>query len=169
MTPFDRYVRQLTRRSFLGRAATGIGSVALASLLNPRLFADDANPKTSGERYQGLINPPHYRPKIKRIIYLYMAGGPSHLETFDPKPKLAEMNGQPMPESITKGQPIAQLQGAKLNCFAPQHPFKKCGQSGQEISAIFPHLGEVADEICIVRSLHTEAINHDPAHTFMNT
>ena len=75
-----------------------------------------------------------------------MAGGPSHLETFDYKPKLAEMNGQPMPESFTKGQPIAQLQGAKLNCFAPQHAFKKCGKSGQEISDIFPHLGEVADE-----------------------
>ncbi len=74
-----------------------------------------------------------------------------------------------MPESFTKGQPIAQLQWAKLNCFAPQHPFKKCGKSGQEISEIFPHIGTVADDICIVRSLHTEAINHDPAHTFMNT
>jgi hypothetical protein len=98
-----------------------------------------------------------------------MAGGMSHLETFDHKPKLAKMHGQPMPESFTKGQPIAQLQGAKLNCFAPQHPFVKCGKSGQEISAIFPHLQTVADELCIVRSLRTEAINHDPAHTFMNT
>jgi hypothetical protein len=74
-----------------------------------------------------------------------------------------------MPESITKGQPIAQLQGAKLTCMGPQHPFNKCGQSGQEISTIFPRLAGVADELCIVRSLHTEAINHDPAHTFMNT
>jgi uncharacterized protein DUF1501 len=163
--PMDRLVRQLTRRSFLGRAATGIGTVALASLLNPRLFAEGsaANP------LHGVVNPPHLRPKIKRIIYLYMAGGPSHLETFDYKPKLAEMDGKPMPESITKGQPIAQLQGAKLNCFAPQHPFKKCGNSGQEISTIFPYISEAADDICIVRSLHTEAINHDPAHTFMNT
>src|SRR3984957_9259591 len=79
------------------------------------------------------------------------------------------MSGKPMPESFTKGQPIAQLQGQKLNCFAPQHPFKKCGQSGQEISEIFPHLADVADELCIVRSMKTEAINHDPAHTFMNT
>jgi hypothetical protein len=98
-----------------------------------------------------------------------MAGGPSHLETFDHRPKLAAMHGQPFPESITKGQPIAQLQGAKLNCFGPQHPFKKWGKSGQEISEIFPRLGTVADEICIVRSLKTEAINHDPAHTFMKT
>ncbi len=167
MTPFDRYVRQYDARSFLGRAATGIGTVALASLLDPRLLADEANAKAT--HYRGVVNPPHFKPTVKRIIYLYMAGGPSHLETFDYKPKLAEMNGQPMPESITKGQPIAQLQGAKLNCFAPQHPFKKCGKSGQEISEIFPHIGTVADDICIVRSLHTEAINHDPAHTFMNT
>jgi hypothetical protein len=98
-----------------------------------------------------------------------MAGGPSHLETLDHKPKLAEMHGEPMPESFTKGQPIAQLQGKELKCFAPQHPFKKYGESGQEICEIFPHFGTIADEICIVRSLRTEAINHDPAHTFMNT
>ncbi len=166
---FDQYKLNLTRRAFLGRAATGIGSVALASLLNPRLFADESPAKSAALLYRGVVNPTHFKPKIKRVIYLYMAGGPSHLETFDYKPKLAEMNGQPMPESITKGQPIAQLQGAKLTCFAPQHPFKKCGKSGQEISAIFPHISEVADDLCIVRSLHTEAINHDPAHTFMNT
>jgi hypothetical protein len=103
------------------------------------------------------------------VIWLYMAGGPSHLETLDYKPKLAEMSGKPMPESFTRGQPIAQLQGAKLTCFAPQHPFKRCGKSGQQLSAIFPRLAEVADELCVVRSLRTEAINHDPAHTFMNT
>src|SRR5712664_3440020 len=111
MNPFDQYKLALTRRSFLGRAATGVGSVALASLLNPRLLADGS--KTEAK---GVVNPPHYRPKVKRIIYLYMAGGPSHLETFDYKPKLAEMNGKPMPESITKGQPIAQLQGQRLTC-----------------------------------------------------
>ena len=108
-------------------------------------------------------------PKAKRVICLYMAGGPSHLETFDHKPKLAEMHGQPMPESFTKGQPIAQLQGQKLNCFGPQHAFKKFGKSGQEICELFPHIGDGRR-----RDLHhplddTEAINHDPAHTFMNT
>jgi hypothetical protein len=99
-----------------------------------------------------------------------MAGGMSHLESFDPKPRLRAMDGQPMPTSFTAGQPIAQLQGnAQLRCFGPQHVFRRCGQSGQEISEIFPHIGSIADDICIVRSLKTDAINHDPAHTFMNT
>lgn len=99
-----------------------------------------------------------------------MAGGMTHLDTWDYKPKLAEMHGQPMPESITKGQQIAQLQGAKLNCFGPQHEFRKWGRSGQEFSVIWPQLGEkCADDMCLVRSVFTEAINHDPAHTFMNT
>jgi hypothetical protein len=103
------------------------------------------------------------------VIILCQAGGPSHLETFDHKPKLAELHGKPMPESYTKGQPIAQLQGQQLNCFAPQFPFERYGQSGQQICTLFPGIGSVADEICIVRSMVTEAINHDPAHTFMNT
>src|SRR5262249_34469659 len=120
------------------------------------------------ERWRGVIRPLHRPAKAKRVIWLYMAGGPSHLETFDYKPKLAEMHGKPMPESFTKGQPIAQLQGAKLVCFGPQHKFQKCGKSGQEISTIFPQLATVADDICIIRSMYTEAINHDPAHTFMN-
>jgi len=159
----------LARRAFLGRGAAGLGSLALASLLQPRLFAADAGGTEKVPTYRGVVYPPHLPPKVKRIIWLYMAGGPSHLETLDHKPKLAQMHGKPMPESFTKGQPIAQLQGAKLTCFAPQHPFKKVGASGQEISSIFPHLQSVADELCVVRSLRTEAINHDPAHTFMNT
>jgi hypothetical protein len=164
-------LRQISRRTFLGRTSAGLGALTLASLLNLRLLqgSDQQSGDTKIDRWPGVLNPPHWRPRVKRVIHLYMAGGPSHLDTFDYKPKLAEMHGQPMPESFTKGQPIAQLQGAKLNCFAPQHPFKKCGQSGQEISEIFPHLATVADEIAIVRSMVTEAINHDPAHTFMNT
>jgi hypothetical protein len=158
----DQLRRRLSRRAFLGRAASGLGGVALASLLEPRLFA-------AGPAGHGVINPLHFAPKAKRVIWLCMAGGPSHLETFDNKPKLAAMSGQPMPESFTKGQPIAQLQGAKLTCFAPQHPFVKCGQSGLELTTIFPHLAKVADDLCIIRSMKTEAINHDPAHTFMNT
>ncbi len=111
-----------------------------------------------------------FAPKAKRVIFLCMAGGPSHLETFDHKPKLAELDGRPMPESYTKGQPIAQLQGNKqLKCMGPQYAFNRHGQSGQEISEVFRHIPEVADDICVIRSLKTEAINHDPAHTFMNT
>ncbi|HEY2841948.1 MAG TPA: DUF1501 domain-containing protein [Pirellulales bacterium] len=172
----DPIEQTLVRRAFLGRATTGVGSLALASLLNPKLLGAaeaPAQPVSTpvGEEgpWRGVIMQPHFPLRIKRVIYLYMAGGPSHLETLDYKPKLAEMHGKPMPESITKGQPIAQLQGAKLTCFAPQHEFKQYGQSGQSLSTVFPKLGEVADELCVIRSLHTEAINHDPAHTFMNT
>jgi hypothetical protein len=98
-----------------------------------------------------------------------MAGGPSHLETFDHKPKLAELNGKPMPESLTKGQQLAQLQGQKLVCFGPQHPFAKMGPNGTDICGLFPHIGSVLGDICLIRSMTTEAINHDPAHMFMNT
>jgi len=167
MNPHQHIALQQTRRAFLGRAAGGIGSMALASLLNPeRLLADDGDPLRQS---LGVVNPLHFAPKAKRIIHLYQAGGPSHLETFDHKPKLAEMHGKPMPESLTEGQPIAQLQGKKLSCFAPQFPFTKYGDSGQEICSLFPQIGSVADDLCIIRSMTTEAINHDPAHTMMNT
>ena len=160
----------LARRAFLARAAGGIGGLAAGSLL-----AADAAVAATGSHaglagWPGVIRPFHVPPRAKRVIWLYMAGGMTHLDTFDHKPKLAAMNGQPMPESFTKGQQIAQLQGQALKCFAPQHPFAKVGQSGQEISTIFPEISaRIADRIAIVRSLHTEAINHDPAHTFMNT
>jgi hypothetical protein len=98
-----------------------------------------------------------------------MAGGPSHLETLDYKPRLAELHGKPMPESLTKGQQIAQLQDHKLTCFGPQFPFQRFGRSGQEISSVLPNIGGLADDICIIRSMHTEQINHDPAQAFMNT
>ena len=150
-----------SRRSFLGRSSLGIGSLALASLLN-----QDAN---AAKKASGLPGLPHFAAKAKRVIFLCMAGGPSHLESFDYKPKLAEMHGKPMPTSFTANQPIAQLQGQKLVCQAPMLKFKKHGKSGQQISEAFPHLGSVADELCIIRSLHTDQINHDPAHTVMNT
>jgi uncharacterized protein (DUF1501 family) len=158
----------LARRVFLGRSACGMGAAALASLLHETASGVDVAPRAPLAA-RGVIHPLHLAPKAKRVIFLTMAGGPSHLESLDYKPKLAEMHGQPMPESFTKGQPIAQLQGKELKCFAPQHAFKKHGESGQEICEIFPHFGSIADEICIVRSLRTQAINHDPAHTFMNT
>ena len=167
LDPRDLSLR-LNRRAFLGRTAQGLGTLALASLIRPAMLAA-ATPSPRKDKWTGVVNPPHYPPKVKRVIWLTMAGGPSHLETFDYKPKLAKMHGEPMPESFTKGKQIAQLQGAKLACFGPQHPFKKFGKSGAEICELFPHLGSVADEICIVRSMTTEAINHDPAHMFMNT
>ena len=112
---------------------------------------------------------PHHQPKVKRVIHLYMAGGMSHLESFDYKPVLAKMNGKAMPESKTKGMQLAQLQGKALKCFGPQFKFKQYGQSGQMISEMLPHIGSVADDIAIVRSMTNEQINHDPAHTVMNT
>jgi len=153
---------EIQRRTFLRQGIAGLGLLGLNSLLEPRLFA------AAGESH-GVINPLHHPAKAKRIIFLYQAGGPSHLETFDNKPKLREMHSKPMPESFTKGQQIAQLQGKQLVCFGPQHEFKKFGKSGQEICELFPRIGGVADDICIVRSLWTEQINHDPAHTIMNT
>jgi hypothetical protein len=115
------------------------------------------------------VNPLHFPAKARRVIWLSMAGGPSHLETFDPKPKLVEMHGKPMPESFTRGKQIAQLQGQKLVCYGPQLPFKRFGKAGVELCELFTQLGSVSDEICWVRSMTSEAINHDPAHMFMNT
>ncbi|MBN9122355.1 MAG: DUF1501 domain-containing protein [Planctomycetes bacterium] len=154
------------RRTFLTQSCRGVGALALASLLDRRAAA--APQKV--EKWKGVVTKPHVPPKVKRVIFMVMAGGASHLELFDNKPELAKRHGQQMPESITKGQPIAQLQGsAKLICFGPQWGFKKHGKSGQEMNELFVHLPEVADDLCIVRSAKTEAINHDPAHTFMNT
>lgn len=150
----------VNRRTFLGRGAAGLGLAALNTLLNPRLLAAPQ---------KGVVHPLDFAQKAKRVIYLYQAGGPSHLETFDYKPKLAEMTGKPMPESFTKGQQIAQLQGQALTCLGPTHGFKRFGQSGQMICELFPRIGGLVDETCIVRSMWTEQINHDPAHTFMNS
>src|SRR5438309_1470097 len=161
----------LSRRTFLSRTAHGVGKIALASLLSPTLFrtALAASVKPAIDKWTGVVNPLHYPAKAKRVIWLSMAGGPSHLETFDYKPKLAEMHGQPMPESFTAGKQIAQLQGKELKCFAPQHKFKTFGKNNVEICELFPQIGSVIDEICLIRSMTTEAINHDPAHMFMNT
>ncbi len=169
MDLFEKIRLQQNRRTFLRRAGVGIGGVALSSLLNPLAALAKQAKAASSDKWNGVIDQLHFAPKAKRVIFLCMAGGPSHLETLDYKPKLAELHGQPMPESFTKGQPIAQLQGQQLKCFAPQFPFAKYGRSGQEMSTAFPHIGSIADDICIIRSMHTEQINHDPAHTFMNT
>ncbi|MDP7281798.1 MAG: DUF1501 domain-containing protein, partial [Candidatus Poribacteria bacterium] len=165
----QEYHKKETRRTFLGQSVRGIGSLALASLLNPDL-SEASIGATQLPKWKGVTNPTHFQPKAKRVIHLCMAGGPSHLETLDYKPKLAAMDGRPMPKSFTKGQPIAQLQNNKeLKCLGPQYPFARHGQSGQMISTAFPHIGGIADDICIINSLQTEQINHDPAHTFFNT
>ncbi|MFK7742986.1 MAG: DUF1501 domain-containing protein [Planctomycetota bacterium] len=161
MRPFD----QLTRRTFFGGGVAGIGAIAARQLLGQKSRPSGSKPG----RYAGAVSPLHHAPRAKRVIHLYMAGGPSHLETFDYKPKLAELDGQPMPESFTSGQPIAQLQGRRLVCMAPQFSFGRFGKSGQLICKRFPHLAAVADDLAVIRSMKTDQINHDPAHTLFNT
>ncbi|MGI9445376.1 MAG: DUF1501 domain-containing protein [Rubripirellula sp.] len=153
----------LNRRTFLSNNGVAVGSAALASMLATESQA--ANKVNAGAR----IDLPHHLAKAKRVIFLCMAGGPSHLETFDYKPELDRLNGQPMPASYTAGQPIAQLQGKELKCQGHLTKFAKHGQSGQLISDYLPFHQKMADDICIIRSMVTEQINHDPAHTFMNT
>lgn len=157
MTPFH----PLTRRAFLTRSGVGLGSVALATLLRRDLAA--------AERSRGLAGLPHHAAKAKCVIFLYMSGGPSHLETFDYKPVLDQLDGQPMPESFTRGQPIAQLQGQKLKVQGHLTKFQQYGQSGQWISDYLPYHAKIVDDIAIIRSMVTDQINHDPAHTMMNT
>ena len=144
----------INRRAFLGGAGLSLGSAALNMLM--------ANNSTT---------PRYLLPKAraKRVIFLCMAGGPSHLETFDYKPKLDQLHDQPMPESFTKGQPIAQLQGKELRVQGHLTKFKQYGRGGQYISDYLPWTAKMADDIAIIRSMVTEQINHDPAHTFMNT
>jgi hypothetical protein len=152
----------LCRRSFLLRSAYGLGGMAMAALMGRCLGAANA-------RGQGIVTQPHVPVRARRIIHLCMAGGPSHLETFDFKPRLRELHDQPFPESFTRGQQLAQLQNTELKALGPFCSFRRCGRSSQEISDLFPHLQAIADDLCVVRSMQTEQINHDPAHAFMNT
>jgi uncharacterized protein (DUF1501 family) len=149
----------LTRRAFLAHAGSGVATAALASML----------PASARGQGHGVVTQPHVRPRARRVVHLCMAGGPSHLETLDWKPELAAMHGEPMPESLTQGQQLAQLQGQALRCLGPQHPFARYGASGQRMCTLFPHIGRLADDLCVVRSMTTTQINHDPAHTLMNT
>ena len=163
----------MTRRHFFGRSARGLGTVALASLLNPDLFAASKTTTRVAARdsvaSRGKLDVLSFAPKAKRVIYLFQSGAPSQLDLYDYKSRLIGLNGQPMPESYTKGQRIAQLQGQKLTCVGTKFKFQRHGKSGLELSELLPHIGGVADDIALVRSLHTEAINHDPGVTMMQT
>lgn len=155
------YLSALQRRTFLRTAGYGLGATAAYSLgLSPNAKADGA--------WKGVVSQPHFPVRAKRVIHLCMAGAPSQFESFDWKPALRKMNGQPFPASLTKGQQLAQLQNTTLRAMGSSVDFKRWGKSGQEISELFPHIGGIADEIAIIRSMQTEQINHDPAHAFMN-
>ncbi len=160
---------RLARRTFLGQTALGLGATALSCLLDPLAQQTARAAQPGAAEASAGPQPPHFAPRAKRVIFLYMSGGPSHLETFDYKPRLAELDGQPMPASYTRGQPIAQLQGKQLKILGPCFRFRKYGRSGQEIADVLPYTARLADDICILRSVHTDQINHDPAHTVMNT
>lgn len=159
----------VNRRAFLTRTSFGLGATALSQLLGQDGYVARGQQSPVRAGYGGLPGLPHHLAKAKRVIFLYMAGGPSHLETFDYKPVLAEMHGKPMPPSYTAGQPIAQLQGQELKCQGPLTKFNRYGANGQEISDFLPYHAKMADDICIIRSMVTEQINHDPAHMVMNT
>ena len=158
---FERYQQDFSRRTFLQKSFAGIGGMALSQLLGKSSSSQLPFLESQG----GL----HFPARAKRIVHLCMAGGPSHLESFDPKPRLDSLNGQAFPESFTAGQQLAQLQGSKLIARGSFTKFRKWGGRGIEISELFPHIGSIADDICVVRSMVTEQINHDPAHAFMNS
>ena len=159
----------VNRRAFLTQNAYGLGGLAFA-LLQQRLGAAPA-PAAGGRPpgWHGALAAPHFPVKEKRVIFLCMAGGPSQFETFDWKPKLKELHGQPFPESFTAGQQLAQLQNTELKARGAFTGFARHGRAGIEISELFPELGTVADDLCVIRSMQTEQINHDTAHAFMNT
>jgi Protein of unknown function (DUF1501) len=153
---------RLTRRHFFGRAATGIGIAALASV-----FEGSAN----GERVGGLDGMPHFAPKARRVIYLFQSGGPAQMELFDYKPRLAEFSGTDLPESIRMGQRLTGMSAtqSKFPVVASRFQFKQHGNSGAWVSELMPHTARIADQLTFVKSMHTDAINHDPAVTFFQT
>ena len=146
---------ELSRRAFLGQSAGGLGGVALGALLNGEVVAGS--------------QAPHFAPKAKRVIYLFMSGGPSHVDTFDPKPLLTKRHGQPMPAEIIRNHQFAMIKERNPRIKGSPWKFKRYGQSGIPVSDLFPHVAGVVDELAVVRSLHTDTFNHDPAVMFLNT
>ena len=159
--------RTLSRRAFLARGTTGLGAIALGTLLPRNSSAEDSKSSLSEGALPGL----HFAPKAKRVIYLFQSGAPSHLDLFDHKTKLTEMTGVELPPSVRMGQRITGMTAgqAALLCVGPAYPFKRYGKGGVEMSELLPNIGSVADDIALVRSMHTEPINHDPAVTFFGT
>ena len=157
----------LTRRQLFGRTAAGIGSLALASLLDERLLA--ATESRTGT--PGLLSQPHFAPRAKRIIYLFMQGGPSQLDLFDHKPTLGQRHGEELPESVRMGQRITGMTSKQASLPVAPSPFKfaRHGASGAWVSELLPHTASMVDDLCFIRSVNSEAINHDPAITYLQT
>jgi len=156
---FNFFERPISRRQMLCRAANGFGMVGLAGLLAEN-FSLSAAPSTDPLA----LKPPHFAPKAKRVIFLFMSGGPSHVDTFDPKPRLMADNGKPLPFEKPK------LERTKTgNLLQSPWKFQKHGQCGTEISELFPHLSQCVDEMCVIRSMVADNINHNGACLQMNT
>ena len=156
---------RLTRRQFFCRSGTGIGMAALASMLGNDLFARSSDAK----RFGGLPGLPHFAPKAKRAIYLFMNGGPTHVDLFDWKPQLQAMHGQPVPETYLGGKRFSTMTGdptGKL-LLAPLEKFKQYGQSGAWVSDLMPHTAKIVDDLCFIKSMHTGSINHAPGISFI--
>jgi len=173
MNPFEERSLQLNRRAFLSKTALGLGSAALGSLLGLRCFrANDKGIITeSGQGIEGVLKALHHPAKAKRIIYLFQSGGPSQLELFDYKPLLQKRRGEDLPESVRQGQRLTGMTSGQdsFPLVGSQFGFQQHGQSGTWISDLLPYTSKIADELCIVKSMYTEAINHDPAITFFQT
>ncbi len=165
---YHQYNPNYSRRDFLSKTSLGIGALSLASLLAPSLLK--GNPMT-GPGKKGVLGSPHFSPKIKRVIYLFQSGGPSQLELFDYKPLLRERNGEELPDSVRKGQRLTGMTANQKSfpMAGSVFDFKQHGESGMWMSELMPYTAKIADEICMVNSLYTEAINHDPAITFFQT
>jgi hypothetical protein len=166
--PLDETLSQLTRRHFFGRMGTAAGTAALASLLGSPV---SAAPAKETEAIGGLPGLPHFAPKAKRVIYLFQSGGPSQIELFDDKPLVREKHGSELPDSIRMGQRLTGMTSGQKSfpVIGSKFKFARYGECGMELSELLPHTAKIADEICLIRSLHTEAINHDPAITFIQT
>jgi uncharacterized protein (DUF1501 family) len=156
-------LRAVTRRHFFRECGIGIGRVALASLANERLFAAPAAPNDAP-----LARAPHFAPKAKRVIYLFMAGAPSQVDLLDPKPKLRQHDGEAIPDEMVKGERFAFIKGTPRLLGSP-YEFARAGRSGLEVSSLLPRFRTIADEVAVVRSVHTTQFNHAPAQIFMNT
>ena len=157
-------LQDITRRQLFRTCGIGIGKVALASMIARELGLSLSNAQAGASSARGF----HHPPKVKRVIYLFMAGAPSQLDLLDYKPKLIELEGKPIPPSVIAGQRYAFIQ-PDAAVLSPRFKFAKHGQSGAEISAAMPHLASVADDIAIIKSVHTDQFNHSPAQIFVNT
>jgi hypothetical protein len=171
MHPLQTHCLDVTRRHFLKDCGIGLGKIALAGLLAENTLlgrSGSASAATVAAANPMASRPPHFPGKAKAVIHLFMAGAPSHLDLFDPKPALTKMDGKPLPPSVTAGQRLAFIR-ADAAVMGPQFQFAKHGQSGMEISEALPHLAKITDDICLVRSVFTDQFNHAPAQLFLQT